>query len=75
MAVPASLFRPAPPQVPGSASTPAPAQEGNGSGHVVPKSPLSVPPTEPAVIVPVSAGAVEFDTVIAVCAVLGQLPW
>jgi hypothetical protein len=70
MAAPASLFRPAPPQVPGLASTPAPAQESNGA----PVSPASAPHTEPAVIVPVSAGAVEFDTVIAGTGLLSVLP-
>jgi transposase InsO family protein len=72
MAAPASLFRPAPPQVPGLASAPARSREGNRNG--APVSPASAPQTELAVIVPVSAGAVEFDTVIAGTGLLSVLP-
>jgi hypothetical protein len=74
MAVPASLFRPAPPQVPGLASAPVPAQEGNGNGRSAAAAPAPAPHAQPAVIVPVSAGAVESGTVIAGTGLLSVLP-
>ena len=65
MAVLASLLWTAPLRVRGLASAPRPGAEGNRKGLSVAVAPAPAPDAPPAVIAPVSAGAVEFDTVIA----------
>jgi hypothetical protein len=68
MATPARLFRPAPPDLTGR-----PAQQPADSPDEAPEA-CPAPAPDRAVIVPVSAGAVEFDTVIAGTGLLSVLP-